>query len=770
MPKAKAPKAPPIEYVEGLNQERRSLYQSKRSHRATDQGSAQSGGMSLQDLIQEIQLRRQLRVDPVVPKEYRKTTKMVRGGQALFADACQRIISALTANSLKIKAIPLDEHTGHDAQAVATKKEEWTVAVLLGQEGYRGRLDIGETSLFRDCVDNIVNAGRCSFMLTTKEERWSESAGFPISEKDYSNDDDEVPKRQRRNKGEKLRDARKAHRRAYLPFVMERLDPLSAHVVKDSDGVEDEAVVVTQRPYRKTLSNVGLQPNGQNIQGDAPFIPGPMGLGTAYPPDSPDVEWPSIEPSSVEVITYFASAKRAHQMGWTDGKKGVWAYYVEGNMVDHGPLDGPADHPLPVFQTIGLSTAILDDVDRAVPVSLHFMELADELDEIDTMLHHLARQFAFPLLLEEDAGSGGFGATGLQGDILNTPESVQQNDRQVQGKSQRIVPGGFYEVPPGRTWRYLSPSSESQAIIRDLRESIREKMDLVAIPSVFRGAGGPSQAGYAIAQLTIMARSLYDPVIDNWTATIRKAVQYLWWQVWAKFSDGIPAYFWGDDQREQPSKWLTLTPKDIAPDGDGKAGSGTPFLACTIQGDPMLPIDEAQLERRGIDAVASRMVDRQQAQEKYFNDPSPERTQAAIMADSVMEDPLTVALITIREQVRAGLLAPKLAPMFLASKLGIDPEIAAQQMAFIGIEAEQEEPPGPEGQGLPPPGVPGPPGRAQASPESEESSMAPPVPAPPPTMPGPGPGPSEGPGAPMNTGGAMQQQPTTASQVAMAGR
>ena len=83
-----------------------------------------------------------------------------------------------------------------------------------------------------------------------------------------------------------------------------------------------------------------------------------------------------------------------------------------------------------------------------------------------------------------------------------------------------IEPGRFYSVPPGRQWRYLVMPPEATAHLERLYTKATALIDLLGLPSVFRGTGGSGQAGYAIAQLMIAAKSLYDPVVENSTACV----------------------------------------------------------------------------------------------------------------------------------------------------------------------------------------------------------------------------------------------------------
>ncbi|MGH2371396.1 MAG: hypothetical protein ACRDI2_24755, partial [Chloroflexota bacterium] len=409
-------------------------------------------------------------------------------------------------------------------------------------------------------------------------------------------------------------------------------------------------------------------------------------------------------PDRVRCVTYYASARRAHVLGLKqtedssdsskngkggDSDAGVWAQYVDGVLVDGGPLLGPAWHPLPVFRAYGLSTAMGDETYTGVAAPMHLLELIDLLDQIITMELHISFWSAFPPLLEEDKTSGGPGATGLSGDLLADPEQIQQPARGRTQDIRVIEPGRFYSVPPGRQWRYLVMPPEATVHLERLYTKATALIDLIGIPSVFRGNSGSGQAGYAIAQLMIAAKSLYDPVIENSTACVATAAQYLMWQVWKRFPEGVPLRYGGDAARGRLKGWRTLTPTDIAPDASG-AGKGSPFLACSVTADPLLPVDEAQLEQRGINALSAGAVDVLTMREKYFSDPAPERTEARVIADKINAHPLVVETMVLRGAVRQGTLLPEMALGWLQKQFGVSMDLAFEQLQSVGAFSDEE--------------------------------------------------------------------------------
>jgi hypothetical protein len=662
----------------------------------------------------EIRLRRMQLIEPRVPRNYKLTSQVSRAGQALFADLCLRIPAVLAARPMQCRAIPLDDDD--DSMTAATRKEEWTHAVLLGSEGERALLDQGRTSIWRRYWDSIVNAGEGSFQLTVRSDRWSEkNRRFPRPG-DYADDPEGTAKTKRRTGSQKYVRAVKAYKQDVVPFVMESLDPQMVFVQKDSEGVEDEAVVVASRPYRETLSGAGLLPAGNRkygtLQGKPAspdgdmggrrYLVGPNGLGEPYPiSDFPKMQY---QPERVETATYYCSGQRARYLGLipaltenedepdaeADGALdrglddiGVWAQYVDGVLVDHGPLWGPEFHPLPVFTAPGLTTDIPDPNFESIPVPFHLIELADLLDQIFTMELHVAFWSAFPPLVESDQTGGGALAAGLPGDTAIDPESVQRPRSDATKEQVTIEPGKYFRLPAGRKLEYLVLPAEATAHLQGLYQKAREMFDLLGVPSVFRGQGESQQPGYSIAQLMTAAKSLYDPIVDNATTCAGMAVKYLWWQVWRRFREGVPAFVGGEARNDKRAGWLWLEPGDVAPGADGP-GKGVPFLQCRVTADPLLPMDEAQMELRGIRAVQAQMIDEDTAREKYFGDMSPEKTAARILGDAALKHPLVQLPLTYRSAVRMGLLMPELAVAAMAKDLGIDPGLAFQQLAQHG--------------------------------------------------------------------------------------
>jgi len=806
IPEVKPPEegvqAPPYGYVlrllRGREREMGASASGARSVRDSGTRQANVGARSFTDIVREIRRRRKLMVTPPIPPGYRKTTQVVRAGQSLFADLALRLPAVLTAKPMTVSADPVDDD--EDAQEAATLKEEWTTSVLLGMEGRRSILDAGKTSVWRDCVDNLVNTGRTCWTLTERLDRWSEfSERYPRFD-DFDDDEPERPdrstaeavedflrdetgerprpRRRRRSGSEKFLAAVEHFKRATPPFSLEHIDPLSMHLVEDEQGVEDEGVVVVNRPYRETLASYGLSPTigegSTTVKGDSPgarYEAGPMGYGKAYPLSDAEPERP-YEPEHVATVTYYCSAKRAYWLGLTDPGSpdfdpdcGVWAHYVDGVLVASGPLWGPSWHPLPLFRAFGLTTAMGDETYRGIAAPMHLVELIDLLDQIITMELHVAFWSAWPPLVEEDKAQGAPGAAGLSGDTVLDPERAQRPDQNRTTDGKVVEPGKFYSVPSGRTWRYLVLPAESTAHLERLYTKATALIDLIGIPSVMRGQGGGGQAGYAVAQLMIAARSLYGPVVENFCAQVATQIQYLWWQVWKRFPEGVPVYYQGDAARGRKKGWRTLTPRDIAPDGKG-AGQGTPFLACAVEADPLLPVDEAQLEMRGIQAQQAGAVDMLTMRERYFKDPAPERTEARVLADKINTHPLVQESMALRGAVRQGALTPEMALSWLESQFKVTTQMAFDQLLAIGafdeeeaarllVQMEQAKLQGQAGgvPGMPPggmagPGVPAPPGMPAAG-------GVPPTPGGPPGMPGMGGPPPPGMPSPMPMGAPM---------------
>ena len=361
---------------------------------------------------------------------------------------------------------------------------------------------------------------------------------------------------------------------------------------------------------------------------------------------------------------------------------------MDGILVASGPLWGPAWHPLPVFRAFGLTTAMGDETYRGIAAPMHLVELIDLLDQIITMELHVAFWSAWPPLVEEDKQQGAPGAAGLSGDTVVDPERPQRPDQNRTTDGKIVEPGKFYSVPAGRTWRYLTLPAESTVHLERLYTKATALIDLIGIPSVLRGQAG-GQAGYAIAQLMIAARSLYGPVVENFCAQVATQIQYLWWQVWKRFPEGVPVYYQGDAARGKKKGWRTLRPQDVAPDGRG-ASQGTPFLACAVEADPLLPVDEAQLEMRGIQAQQAGAVDMLTMRERYFKDPAPERTEARVLADKINTHPLVQESMALRGAVRQGALTPEMALSWMEAQFKVTTAMAFDQLLAIGAFTEEE--------------------------------------------------------------------------------
>ena len=698
--------APPYALVDELVKQRERIFGVTGSSLLTTTGqerlpSASGGAVDIARRSKtirnrEIRLRRMLLVEPRIPDSYAKTTQRVRAGQSLLGDLALRLPATLLNKPYVARVEPFEDEDA--SRKISTEVEEFLHALLLGKEGKRAALDTGKTSVWRDVMDNFISAGEGAFLLSERKDKWTEKdPHFPRLEQ-YVDDETEIPVSRRKTAAAKYNRSVEEFQRRMPPFSLESLDPQMVYVTESYEGVEDEAVIVAQRPYRPTLAQHGLVPvssrtAGQDVlrSGDKrrKYVAGPNGLGKAYP--IRDFPTGRYLPESVQTVTYYCSAERAIAIGLTDGKDpdlGVWAHYVDGVLVDWGGLWGPAFHPLPVFTSPGLSTAIPDPNFRGIPVLMHLLELSDVLDQIFTMEMHIGFWSAWPPVVEEDKSATGGGATGLPDTTIEDPESISRPGGEGSaGGLKYLEPGKFYTVPPGKTWRYLTMPPEATVHLERLYEKAQQLWDLLGIPGIFRGQGGSQQPGYAIAQLTIAARSLFNPLIDNSTVLVAKACMYVLWQVWRRFPEGVSVYAGAKEGRKDG--WIHITPKHVAPDADG-AGTGTPWLELTVTADPLLPVDEAMLETRGQNAVDKRMMDRLSAMEKYYKDPSPEKTMARMIAQQAMEHPVAIANNVYRTLVRSGELLPILAVQMYAKEFGISPEEGLAQLSAAGALNPQQ--------------------------------------------------------------------------------
>ena len=806
-------RAPPYGYVQGLLSEREQLYGASGSaatdaaaeDRSTSRSKGPLRGRSFDLLAREIRARRQLLRDPSIPRNYRKLTKALRPGSAMLADFAIRIPALLAAKPMTCAWEPSGEDD--ERKGAASRIEDFVHAVLFGRAGQRGLLDRGRTSVWRDVFDNAASLGQAGWLLTCRADRWSEaSPAFPRRGAYVADGQEEGRPRERAS--QRYTRAVQRYKQGLLPFTLESVDPTTFYVREDEEGIEDEAVILTVRPFRETLQAYGLRPaegvagagaHGPDVlQGrSGKYVAGPAGLGRPFAAD----EWPTTArvQQGVECIAYYCSARRAHYLGLVpadaDPDAGVWAYYVDGVVVAADLLWGPAWHPLPLFTPLGLTTALQDPNYRGVSALFTLIDLADCLDEILTMERHVAYWSAWPPLIERDL-SGSGGATGLPAQTLVDPEAVQRPDAAGAKDRRTIEPAGFYSLPPGKTWEWLVLPAEATSHIERLKADVQGYLDLLGVPAALRGGAPAGESGYHAALVQVAARVVYDPIVENVTLAAQQSVQYMVWQIWKRFPEGVAAQASSGAPplgRRGPRRIsraaVTVHPRDIAPEWESPANPGVPVLDCTVIADPLLPIDEMQLEQRGINAVQAGMIDEDTAREKYFGDPAPERTAARIIADSALKLPIVVESLAIRAAVRQGVLLPELAPLYLAARVGIPAELAMQQLAQIGAapagagasDAEAQQDAMAQAQagiaagGLAPgqeavPGVPGVPG----VPPVQLPPLAPPMgvlPAGPAgsTAGGASLYPGQGPGYPVNSGGAMPPtQPTTQQRLAAA--
>jgi hypothetical protein len=244
-----------------------------------------------------------------------------------------------------------------------------------------------------------------------------------------------------------------------------------------------------------------------------------------------------------------------------------WAVVIDGTMAPDFPKPNPYAPRLPYRRAKGPDS-------ESLLYSLMF--LVPALDELLTMKLNWSYLGSYPNPLAQQIP----GAT--------PPQALGDAG---QPTTLTWKPGKFTQIPAGWSLSFLSPPPIGKDL-NDLVVILRDMIDVAGIPSVFRGAGGDNQAGYAINQLMAAASLSFKLAGEALSRQFEGAFELIHWLIEHVIDDDVPVLA-GAGKDQEGKQWLTLKPSS-------KGGSSVTATSADVSElgpvsvtfRPMLPTDE----------------------------------------------------------------------------------------------------------------------------------------------------------------------------------
>jgi hypothetical protein len=377
----------------------------------------------------------------------------------------------------------------------------------------------------------------------------------------------------------------------------------------------------------------------------------------------------------------------------------------------------------PYFPFYGLSNASADPGMEMESVVEHIVDMVKLYDNLLTMWQNWAYISAYPMAFLSGPESSQFPFMDAP------PDGVAEGQK---GPELEIVPGKITLLPPGYKAEWFVPPPIGQDVVR-VSEVLKGFIEEV-IPNVMKGLGAADQAGYAINQLIVAARMVYDPITDNAALALQQAMQFVWGLIEHKVGEKV--YVWGQNPEDatRGNQWLGLGPDDIYR-----------YYAVTCNIESLLPSNLIAEGQFGLMQQQGGAIPMRFHLERFLRVPNPEDLQDELWVEKEINDPSSPLYAWMRNR------ALKKAEMLDLIEEAQRAEALAQVPLPTGIGQRMGEGGMPPGQ---PVGMPGPQGQAPMP--GMGMPLTPQAPMPSGGMPEPGPtgfGPGRAPG--------VERQPTT---------
>jgi hypothetical protein len=244
---------------------------------------------------------------------------------------------------------------------------------------------------------------------------------------------------------------------------------------------------------------------------------------------------------------------------------------------------------------------------------------------------------------------------------------------------------------------FLSPPPIGKDL-NDLVNILRDMIDVAGIPSVFRGAGGDNQAGYAINQLMAAASLSFKLAGESLSRQFEKAYEHIHWLV-AHVVDDCVYVLAGPGKDQTGKQWLGLRPKGSVSATEASVEALGPV---SIEFRPMLPTDEQARAMIAMQLVNSPkpLLSVRRAMEKYLQEEDPDDILDEIAVEQALNEEPLKSMWMDRALQEAGLAPPAAAASPNPSPMpggppGIPGQAAGGLPSVPGVSAPmQPTPPG----------------------------------------------------------------------------
>lgn len=300
-----------------------------------------------------------------------------------------------------------------------------------------------------------------------------------------------------------------------------------------------------------------------------------------------------------------------------------WAVVIDGTMAPDFPKPNPYAPRLPYKRAKGPDSESL---------LYSLMYLVPALDELLTMKLNWSYLGSYPNPI-----------------VSQIPDAMPPSSLGDSNEPTPIVwrPGKAMQVPAGWQINFLSPPPIGKDL-NDLVVILRDMIDVAGIPSVFRGAGGDNQAGYAINQLMAAASLSFKLAGESLARQFEGAYEQIHWMIEHVIDDDVYVLA-GPGKDQEGKQWLCLKPSS-------KGGSTVTATSAsvgelgpvTIEFRPMLPTDEQARAMIALQLTGgpTPLLSHRRALEKYLQEEDVDDILDEIAVEQAMQsEPLKTQIL-----------------------------------------------------------------------------------------------------------------------------
>lgn len=299
----------------------------------------------------------------------------------------------------------------------------------------------------------------------------------------------------------------KEYHAEHFPFVWEHVESSSFYPVAEDERGLCEVLEITRRETLPMMKKYNLNyANGQFSRG--------VGQVMKEPGD-----WTSL-PDTIEFVEYW--------------DREVFCYLVAGVMVKAGRHD--YGRP-PYFYGMASTTGSKNPVDQYESIATPLIPIQDLQDSFTTIRMNWAYINGFPAAR----------LVPINDEVVSDPDIA----------SIQYVPGETIQAPAGYRWEWV-PAPPVGEDLRYLSEWLEKQADTFSLAPILYGLpAGANVSGVATLQLIAIAKSLFEPALDNLSRAMNETGAFVLYLIEHVLQADVPLYYEGED------KWLELGPSDI---------------------------------------------------------------------------------------------------------------------------------------------------------------------------------------------------------------